>query len=108
MRRSDPFRDPSATSADARLEALLRYAIAIGAVLVLLLPAARGSHAALGWLPLWLLLMPMTAWWALHRFALPAWAPGRRVAAARPRPRAVVQARRRTRPARPLALPRAA
>lgn len=59
---------------DVRLDGLLRHVIAIGAVLVLLLPAARGNHAALGWLPLWLLAMPMVAWWALHRFAVPGWA----------------------------------
>ncbi|MBA3486688.1 MAG: hypothetical protein H0T88_05790 [Lysobacter sp.] len=59
---------------DPRLDGLLRHVIAIGAVLVLLLPAARGSHAVLGWLPLWLLAMPMVAWWALHRFPLPGWA----------------------------------
>ncbi|MBW3550778.1 MAG: hypothetical protein KY442_08135 [Proteobacteria bacterium] len=56
---------------DPRLEATLRYAVAIGAVLLLLLPAARGHHAQLGWLPLWLLAMPLSAWWALHRFPLP-------------------------------------
>lgn len=58
---------------DPRLDGLLRHMIAIGAVLVLLLPAARGTHAALGWLPLWLLAMPMAAWWALHRFPVPGW-----------------------------------
>lgn len=92
---------------DPRVEAALRYAIAIGAVLVLLLPGARGSHAALGWLPLWLLAMPLSAWWALHGFPLPRWS--RAPAATAPRSRApAAQARRRPRPARPLALPRAA
>ncbi|MDQ3270205.1 MAG: hypothetical protein M3Q11_08485 [Pseudomonadota bacterium] len=57
---------------DRRIDAALRHLIAIGAVLVLLLPAARTEHAALGWLPLWLLGMPLIALWALHRFALPA------------------------------------
>lgn len=56
---------------DPRLDAVLRHLIAIGAVLVLLLPAARAEHAALGWLPLWLLGMPLVALWALHRCALP-------------------------------------
>ena len=92
---------------DRRLEAVLRYAIAIGLVLVLLLPAARGSHAALGWLPLWLLAMPVSAWWALHRFALPAWSPTHACGTTL-RTRVALQARRRVRPARPLALPRAA
>ena len=108
MRRSDPTHDPRADRADPLLEAPLRYAIAIGMVLVLLLPAARGSHIALGWVPLWLLVMPMTAWWALHRFALPGWLSVRAAAASRPRRSTRVQARRRTRPVRIQALPRAA
>lgn len=73
---------------DPRFEEALRYAVAIGAVLVLLLPVARGSHAAIGWLPLWLLGMPLSAWWALHRFS--------------------AQARRRPHPARRVDLPQAA
>ena len=80
-----------AADADPRLDALLRHAIVIGAVLVLLSPAARGMHATIGWLPLWLLAMPLTAWWALHRFALPPMAAGRRSSAAR-RPRVGVRA----------------
>lgn len=68
-------RRPRPEPLDPRVDAVLRHATAIGAVLVLLLPAARGSHAALGWLPLWLLAMPLVAWWALHRFALPRWRP---------------------------------
>lgn len=93
---------------DPRMDEALRALVAIGAVLVLLLPAARGMHAAIGWLPLWLLGMPLAAWWALHRFRLPGW---RQPAAqpampARALRRAPVQARRRkriatgTRPAR--------
>lgn len=66
------------------IEAALRYAVAIGAVLVLLLPAARGSNAAIGWVPLWLLAMPLMAWWALHRFRLP---PHERTRAYEPRRR---------------------
>lgn len=64
---------PRTEPVDPRLDAVLRHATAIGAVLLLLLPAARGSHATLGWLPLWLLAMPLFAWWTLHRFALPRW-----------------------------------
>lgn len=48
------------------VDAIPRYAFAIGATLVLLLPAARGHHAALGWLPMWLLAMPLSAWGALR------------------------------------------
>jgi hypothetical protein len=53
------------------LERGLRLAILLGGVAVLLVPAARGHNAWLGWMPLWLLGMPLSAWWALHRFALP-------------------------------------
>lgn len=81
------------------LDAALRHAVAAGTVIVLLVPSARGVHAAIGWLPLWLVAMPLLAWWALHGFALP-----RRdappVAAAptvRPRRRSAEQARRRSR-----------
>lgn len=46
---------------DSLIDAVLRYLLAIGAVLVLLLPAARGFSETVGWLPLWLLVMPLTA-----------------------------------------------
>ena len=78
------------------LEDVLRYALAIGAVLVLLLPSARGFSATLGWLPLWLLAMPLSALWALHGFRLPRRAAEPRNTAARRR-RAGPQARRRVR-----------
>jgi len=101
-----PTRHPDAADVDPRLDCALRYAIAIGAVLVLLLPAARGMHATIGWMPLWLLGMPITAWWALHRFALPMAAQPRQPAIA-PSRRAAPQARRRPQRRRE-ALPRAA
>lgn len=87
---------------DPRLDTVLRYATAIGAVIVLALPAARGMHPALGWLPLWLVAMPGVAWWALRGFPLPAWrgraeTPARLVA---PAPRRLRQARRVARPRR--------
>lgn len=85
-------------SVDARLDELLRGLVAVGAAVVLLLPAARGTHAVIGWLPLWLLVMPATAWWALHRFRMPTLRVER---ASPPRLRSPVrtpvQARRRTR-----------
>ena len=34
-----------------------------GVALVLVWPAARGSNAWLGWLPMWLVGMPLVAWW---------------------------------------------
>ena len=93
---------------DHRLEAVLRYAVAIGAVLVLLLPATRGVHAAIGWLPVWLLAMPLTAWWALRRFARPVARRAERPAVVRVRPPTATQARRRARQTRRDVLPRAA
>ena len=91
---------------DPRLEQALRQTVLIGVVAVLLLPAARGHNAWLGWMPLWLLGMPLTAWWALHRFRLPRRTLPPALRARRRRPR--VQARRRTLPGRPGRLPQAA
>jgi hypothetical protein len=94
---------------DPRLDEALRCAIAIGALLVLLLPAARGAHATLGWLPLWLIAMPLTAWWALHRFRLPMRRPEwREPAPAHRTVRRIPQARRRARTAAAPRLPHAA
>jgi hypothetical protein len=104
---NQPAHRVSAAVIDPRVETTVRYAAAIGAVLVLLLPAARGFSETFGWLPLWLLAMPLTAWWALHRFHLP-----QRAAQARNEPqrrrRPGAQARRRARPPIRPALPRAA
>jgi hypothetical protein len=81
---------------DAALDRVLRRAVLTGLVLVLLVPLARASTDALGWLPLWLVGMPAVAWWALHRFRLPAgWA-------------ARVARRRRAPQARRVRLPRTA
>ena len=74
---------------DPRPERILRTAVILGALAVLLLPAARGSSDWFGFLPLWLLGMPLAAWWSVSGFPLP------RVAAARPRRRRA-QARRVT------------
>ena len=75
---------------------VLRDASLYGAVLVALVPAARGQHAWLGWWPLWLVGMPLMAWWGAAGMPVPA---GGRVSAAvacqPPRRR---QARRRSRP----------
>lgn len=80
---------------DPHLEELLRGAVALGALLVLLLPEARGHNAAIGWLPLWLLGMPLASWWALHRFRLPRHASGAENESAPRRRRREPQARRR-------------
>ena len=70
------------------LDSCLRQLVILGALAVLLVPAARGSSTVLGWLPLWLLGMPLAAWWSLRRFPLP------KLALRLPRRRRV-QARRR-------------
>ena len=57
--------------ADPRLLRGVRIAFFSGLALVLLLPAARGHGDWLGWMPLWLVGMPLVAWWSLHRFRLP-------------------------------------
>lgn len=95
-----PDRHPAVPSL-AFLDEALRALVAIGVALVLLLPAARGHHALLGWWPLWLVAMPASAWWALHRFHVPAEASAqvRRLLPARKAPRRLVQARRRRRDA---------
>lgn len=96
----------TAPAVDPRLDAALRQIALIGLITVLAIPAARGSSAWLGWMPLWLLGMPLTAWWALHRFRLPQWAAASELRRARRRPHA--QARRRALRAGTLRLPRAA
>ncbi|MFT4179417.1 MAG: hypothetical protein QM612_08135 [Thermomonas sp.] len=53
------------------LDSILRHAVILGALAVLLIPAARGSSQWFGWLPLWLLGMPLAAWWSLRCFPLP-------------------------------------
>ncbi len=95
----------AAGNIDPRLDHALRQIVLIGLIAVLALPAARGHNAWLGWMPLWLLGMPLSAWWALHRFRLPrgADAVGRPV-----RRRARTQARRRSLQSNPQRLPRAA
>ncbi|MFC3550577.1 hypothetical protein ACFOLC_06055 [Lysobacter cavernae] len=90
------------------LDDVPRYALAIGVVLVLLVPAARGFSDTFGWMPLWLLAMPLSAWWALHRFRLP-YEPARGHEQAQPRRRRTgLQARRRKLPAVPRRQPQAA
>ncbi|MCL1634887.1 hypothetical protein M2650_09620 [Luteimonas sp. SX5] len=95
----------AASAADPELDRLLKQAVLIGLIVVLALPTARGYSAWFGWVPLWLLGMPLTAWWALHRFRLPQRAV-EGAPAMRRRPR--VQARRRFQAAAPHRLSRAA
>ena len=83
------------------LDAILRHAVILGTLAVLLIPAARGSNAWFGWLPLWLVGMPVAAWWALHRFRVPTVLRRVRPAASRRRaPQARRLRARGTRPAR--------
>ncbi|MCL7714961.1 hypothetical protein [Stenotrophomonas mori] len=80
-RRGRPAPDP-------RVLRCVRQAALAGLALVLVWPALRGSNPWIGWLPLWLLGMPLSAWWALYRFRLPAaWRRGR-AGRDRPRPQA--------------------
>lgn len=60
-----PF--PRASAADAMPSPAqwLLGALFLGAVAVLSLPAARADSAALGWMPLWLLGMPLASLAAL-------------------------------------------
>ncbi|MCD9088246.1 hypothetical protein [Stenotrophomonas sp. SY1] len=82
---------------DPRVLRCVRQAALAGLALVLVWPAARGHSEWIGWLPLWLVGMPLAAWWALHRFRLPAAWRNRKASPRRRGP----QARRARRPARP-------
>lgn len=44
------------------IEQSLLGAIALGLVAMLSLPAARSTSESLGWLPFWLLALPLSAW----------------------------------------------
>lgn len=90
---------PTSTPVHAQLERGLRALLLLGLALVVLVPAARGDSQWLGWIPLWLVAMPAIAWWALHRFRLPARAVAVRAAWRQGRRRAGPQARRRRAPA---------
>lgn len=74
-----------------RIARTLRAWLVFGVVAVLLIPFARTNTALLGWLPMWLIAMPASALWALHRFSLPH-LPEREIARRR---RRAPQARRR-------------
>lgn len=99
MLQTPSKRAPSSQSPDPRVLRAVRQVALAGLALVLVWPAARGYSAWLGWLPLWLLGMPMAAWWALYRFRLPSPARLLRTVASARRQRAP-QARRRALPVR--------
>ncbi|HCT24955.1 MAG TPA: hypothetical protein DIW85_01950 [Stenotrophomonas sp.] len=87
--------------ADPRLLRSVRQLALAGLALVLVWPAARGSSAWLGWLPMWLVGMPLVAWWALLRFPLPrpSWLRLARRTGGQARRRPVPATRRRRSPA---------
>lgn len=66
-----PVAERRAEPVDPRLLRRVRQLALAGLALVLVWPAARGSSAWLGWMPLWLVGMPLAAWWALLRCPLP-------------------------------------
>lgn len=81
-------------AADPRLVMAVRRVLWLGVTLVLAVPAARGYNAWFGWMPLWLLGMPLAALWSLHRFQMPG-LPSRRTKVRTRQRRAGAQARRR-------------
>ncbi|MDA5342311.1 hypothetical protein [Stenotrophomonas maltophilia] len=87
--------------ADPRLLRGVQQVALAGVALVLVWPAARGSSAWLGWLPMWLVGMPLVAWWALLRFPLPrlSWLRLARRTGGQARRRPAPAARGRRRPA---------
>ena len=96
------------TDARSTLDELLCTALAVGLVLVAILPAARGM-GPLGWTPMWLVGMPTVALWALRGFALPVRERVTRVRIVAPTSRRPTpQARRSARMARRAALRAAA
>ena len=50
---------------------LLRRALLGALALAALLPVARGTNVWLGWMPLWLVLMPACALWVAEGLPLP-------------------------------------
>ncbi len=79
---------PAESRPDPRVLRCVRQAALAGMALLLVWPAARGYSEWIGWLPLWLLGMPLSAWWALYRFRLPAAWRNRRGAVRRRGPQA--------------------
>lgn len=109
---SPDIADVTASRVDPQIVSWLLGAVFLGVIAMLSLPAARGDSAALGWMPLWLVGMPLVSLATL----LLVRAPGSRARAhaagaasgARRRPRTHVQARRRRMPAPQQRWPQAA
>ena len=96
MKTSPHTRRDYQQTPDPRVLRWVRQVALAGLALVLVWPSARGYNAWLGWGPLWLVGMPLSAWWALYRFRLPARWRNRQAAPRRRGP----QARRARRPVR--------
>ncbi len=106
-------RDAANAQADPRLAHYLLGALFLGVIALLSLPAARADSAALGWMPLWLLGMPLASLCALAVAHAPRFRLQRRhlqdaSPVVRQRRPGVAQARRRTAPVARPRLPRAA
>ncbi|WP_293979983.1 hypothetical protein [Stenotrophomonas sp.] len=91
----------SADRPDPRVLRCVRQAALAGVALVLVWPAARGHSEWIGWLPMWLVGMPLMAWWSLHRFRLPLAGLLTRTGRRRRGPQARRRVRPMPRPARP-------
>lgn len=59
------------------LEQFLLAAVALALVAMLSLPAARGVSDAFGWMPFWLLALPLSAWGAARALRHPGRRPRR-------------------------------
>jgi len=100
-----PFHDADADEvAMPPLAAWLLGALFLGAIAMLSLPAARADSAVLGWMPMWLLGMPLASLVALSAARLHLRLPRRRMPDSSPAMRrrrpGTTQARRRPAPAR--------
>ncbi|MBP6750650.1 MAG: hypothetical protein KA144_13510 [Xanthomonadaceae bacterium] len=75
---------PSTASAPSPLEQTLLALAALAIVAVLSFPAARGASEMFGWLPFWLLALPLSAWATARVLRLRAARAGASDEAARP------------------------
>lgn len=57
-----PVMPATAHDRPSLIEQSLLGAVALGLVAMLSLPAARSTSESLGWLPFWLLVLPLSAW----------------------------------------------
>ena len=98
------FRAATDETAAPPLTAWLLGALFLGAIAMLSLPAARADSAVLGWMPMWLLGMPLASLVALSAARLHLRLPRRRMPDSSPAMRrrrpGTTQARRRPAPAR--------